>query len=41
MYIINDDKLGHMWFARMKDTGEEGYILRHYVTKYRGLEDEK
>ena len=41
MYIINDDKLCDLWFARRKDTGKEGYILRHYVTKYRGLESEK
>ena len=30
MYIIND-KEGKWWFARNKDSGEEGYIPSNFV----------
>ena len=33
MYIINADD-GDWWFARMKDSGKEGYIPSNYVTEY-------
>ena len=35
MYIIYADK-GDRWFARLKDSGEEGYISSNYVDKYNG-----
>ena len=32
MYIIDDKK--QWWFARMKDSGKEGYIPINYVAEY-------
>jgi hypothetical protein len=41
MYII-DHKDGDWWYARKKDSGEEGYIPSNYVTEYMsGLHAEK
>lgn len=33
MYII-DDKDDERWYARKKDSGEEGYIPSNHVTEY-------
>ena len=40
MYIISTDE-GDLWFARLKDSGREGYIPSICVTKYESLEDEE
>ena len=34
MYIINRDK-ENWWFAKGKDSGQEGYIPFNHVTKYK------
>lgn len=41
LYMIStDDK--DWWFARLKETGEEGYVPRNYVAKYeQSLDTEK
>ena len=33
LYIINRDE-GDWWFARSKDTGQEGYVPSNYVAEY-------
>ena len=38
MYILGTDE-GDWWFARLKDSGREGYIPSNYVAKYKGLID--
>ena len=37
LYIISDD--GDWWFAKAKETGQEGYIPRTFITEHKSLED--
>ena len=37
LYVINKDD-ADWWFARSKDTGEEGYIPSNYVAESNSLE---
>lgn len=37
LYIISDD--GDWWFAKTKETGQEGYIPRTFITEHKPLED--
>ena len=37
MYIISIEE-GDWWFARLKNSGREGYIPSNYVTEYKGLD---
>ena len=37
MYIINSDE-GDWWYARSKNSGNEGYIPNNYVTEYKPLD---
>lgn len=39
LYIISDD--GDWWFAKAKETGQEGYIPRTFIVKSRPLENEE
>ena len=41
MYIINTHDGGVWWFARLKDSGKEGYIPSNYVTKYNSFDAEE
>ena len=36
MYIISIDE-GDSWYARIMDSGREGYIPRSYVTEYENI----
>ena len=40
LYIINNDE-GDWWFARSKDTGQEGYIPYNYVEECNTLDKEE
>ena len=40
MYILHTDNQGWMW-ARLKETGKEGYILSNYVAEWESLEAEE
>ena len=40
MYIISTDE-GDWWFARSKDTGNEGYIPSNYVAEWKSLDAEE
>ena len=40
LYILNTDE-GDWWFARSKDTGQEGYIPSTYVAEYNTLDAEE
>ena len=40
LYIINTDA-GDWWFAKSKQTGQEGYIPCNYVVKYKSLNAEE
>ena len=40
LYILNTDE-GDWWFARSKDTGQEGYIPSNYVAEYKSLDAEE
>ena len=39
LYIISDE--ADWWFARSKDTGQEGYIPSNYVAEYNTLDAEE
>ena len=40
MYIISTDD-GDWWYARLKDSGKEGYIPSNYVAIYGSLAAEE
>ena len=40
LYIMNTDE-GDWWFARSKNTGQEGYIPNNYVAEYNTLDAEE
>ena len=40
LYIINTDE-GDWWYARSKNTGQEGYIPNNYVAEYKSLDAEE
>ena len=40
LYIIDMDE-GGWWFARAKDSNQEGYIPGVYVTEFKSLVDEE
>ena len=40
MYIVSTDE-GDWWFARSKETGQEGYIPSNYVAEYKSLDAEE
>lgn len=40
LYIINTDE-GDWWFAKSKQTGQEGYIPNNYVAEYKSLDAEE
>ena len=40
LYIIDTDE-GDWWYARSKDTGQEGYIPNNYVGEYKSLDAEE
>ena len=40
LYIINTDDVD-WWFARSKQTGQEGYIPNNYVAEYKSLDAEE
>ena len=40
LYIINTDE-GDWWYAKSKDTGQEGYIPNNYVAEYKSLDAEE
>ena len=37
LYIISDD--GDWWFAKTKETGQEGYVPRTFIIEHKSLED--
>ena len=39
LYIVNNE--GDWWYAKSKQTGQEGYIPRNYVAKYNSLNAEE
>ena len=40
LYIINTDE-GDWWFARSRQTGQDGYIPNNYVAEYKSLDAEE
>ena len=40
LHIVSTDE-GDWWFARSKDTGQEGYIPSNYVAEYNALDAEE
>ena len=40
MYIINTDEVD-WWYAKSKDSGQEGYIPSNYVAEYKSVDAEE